>query len=270
MMEVVWKPVRETVFEESSMTDCRKAWLYKTTYKYNDSGNLVKEVTCYSGYGGRDETEYSYDPYGRRIGEKRTEYDAFGRVTSFDERRWIYKPDREAWRIYRIPQEHDSLTVVYDGRGRPIMDYYGDGEDGSPKSCCDYFDEGSQADISMIHHYSKGELIMIEKLGYDADGRLIWKQSVNPDGQPELRYTYQYDNQGEMIERTLYDRNRRVLSKSLFKIHYDENGNKVYCRLIHCESEGPISITHYETAYGLLKQETANTIHLIDPNYFNT
>ena len=307
-MEAVFKPVRKTVYAIASLTSNMKSLESQSTYVYDDIGNLLKEtVEWYSGNYGCIEIEYSYDIYGRKNGEKRTEYDGIlNKVICSEEESCIYYPDRREWRIHQISQKSGRVITIYDGIGRPIIDYDYD-KDGRCIPRHEFFYEGTGINASTINYYNNGVLVVISRRRYDPNGNILWLQEVEPDGNICGRITYRYNHQGERIERRSYnadgklthwekrrsciqvetrnvypynlqreviediisyDYNGGMFSKSLYKKYYDQNGNLVYSRYIECIHDKTIEITDTEFTYGLVRKATINSIHPIDPSLY--
>ena len=306
-METEWEPVRETAYAEASLTGNRKLWQYQCIYEYDNTGKLVKEIFEYNdGNLVVTETEYYYDSYGRKIGVKHTRHDSYDHSILNYEERWIYKPDRKRWRIYHIEEESEQVCYAYDGLGRRIIEYeYG--EDGSLIPKREHFYEGDSTKISKTYYYWKGKLEHIHKHEYDSAGNLIGFKIMTPSGNIIFHSIYRYNHLGDIIEVRHYDENGNlecwekaqifsqietensyqhnlqreavgdvvkydrdggILSKFLYKLYYNENGNLVYRRDIKCGNEEPIEITYTEITYSLVKKVTTNTIHPIDRNIY--
>ncbi|MCD8361525.1 MAG: hypothetical protein LUC98_00980 [Lachnospiraceae bacterium] len=177
----------------------------QTDYSYDSQGNMLSEIS--SNLDGIDEiNEWTYDEDGNLRTEKNVNYKSDGTVT---ETAHTYSYDDEGFCLTDYYERDGSLVWVeqysYDDYGNVItIDYYSDWSDTEPDSTGTYsyvYDENGTI-LSQTYHDGFGTDLshsLITEYSYDSAGNVVSKTDKYLDGTLSKQYTYEYDENGNLI-----------------------------------------------------------------------
>ena len=199
------------------------------TYKYDDSGNLIEEVSYENGviisY-----VKYEYDENGRKIkslvyfGDEKAkmvnvyQYNYYGNLTM-----------EITYSYYREVVNKTSCLYEYDRGGNLIRRTFS--KEDIFHSAEEYMYDAFGNLFKEVSYYSEGNVFWL--CVYDDSGNLIKEESYDAEGNAYWFYGYDYDKNGNMIEET-------TLSY-IKKYEYDEQNNKT--KEIYYLTDG--GIAHY-------------------------
>lgn len=163
----------------------------KTTYEYDDKGNL-KETNEYSSNGDLVEKAiYIFDNEGNPT--KCDIYNSDGKLQN--KINWIYFGKRT------------KEYIKYDENGQIELKY-------------EYEYEGEEL-IETKQYSSKQKVEKVHKFKYDNDGNQIEYAEFNSDGSLEKLETYVYDKNDNLIEKKIYDSKNVLENKHTYKYNSD-------------------------------------------------
>ncbi len=188
-----------------------------TEYVY-ENGIMVKKTTTCNEYS-ESKVVYEYDSHGSKIHEESKSvsrdyeytYDELGRVAT----------------MLRNFDAKQMFEYTYDENGNEIKRVsYVPGVPDIKNTIEQIFDENGNV-LQIVESIDNGRSVYTTKHTYDERGNMLtnFKVDKNSETQTDLVYSYVYDEDGKILEKTIEARGTG--SKNRYVYEYDENGNKI-------------------------------------------
>ncbi len=202
------------------------------TITYDERGNKVEQVV------------YGFDYNFRKYIESRVVYtfDSNGRATGWEDyangkdvpAKSTYIYDDKGQRIKQSVTNPDGtvraiLTLIYDSKGKNVEKRYDNSGAGMGLyNVVNSYDSKGNL-IESVSYNAGGSVIHKVRSDYDDKGNQIEVIAYSSNATGEVvrtsRNTFRYDKRGNMVERTVYDNNDAVQSRTSHE--YSESGNLI-------------------------------------------